>query len=273
RRDIAKKFQLLFLVRDALENTLIRIENLEIDGCLETPINFFGIEDGSLLAPVEEIGRRKETGHGLDAAGDELYAIFGLGCAGRASRADHKRQVPTGRSARNANAIWVDVIILGMIADIADGAMNILDDFGDGKLWLRAVNHGEYGVAVLEERLVHFRAYEDRMRTPTAADDEDDAKSITLLLGSEYVHRQGKAGLAAINYVAGTQVGRNALGTDRDGRKQNDQVTEKKEVQLFAHDDPQNRKGAKAADDTFKVTSLNIACKGLRFCIRSDLLE
>ena len=78
------------------------------------------------------------------------------------------------RTARDAEVVRINVVILGAVADKANGAMYILDDFGNREPRLRTVDDGEDGVAAPEEGSVHFRTNGFRTRTPAAADDEDD---------------------------------------------------------------------------------------------------
>src|SRR5579884_1393998 len=175
RGNLAEKILHFLLVGDAVEKPFIAVEDLEIDRGFEAPVHVFAIEHVALFAPVEEVGRWKETPHGLDAARNPLHRIVGPGFALRAGRADHQRQMATSRGAADSEAVGIDVIILGVIADEADCTLNILDDLGNGKLRLRAVNDGEDGVAVLQERYVHSGANESWIGAPAAANDEDDA--------------------------------------------------------------------------------------------------
>ena len=77
--------------------------------------------------------------------------VLGILVAQVARGSLHQRQMPAGRAACHADAIGVDVIVLGMIADEPHRPVQVLDDFGNREPGLAAVDDGEDGVTALEK--------------------------------------------------------------------------------------------------------------------------
>ena len=113
----------------------------------------------------------------------------------------HQRQVPARRAAVDPDPIRVDAVVLGMMANEPDGPVHVLDDLGDGEPGLAAVDHGEDGVAAVDERSDEGRVDRLVRGEEAAADDEDDADALGVLLGREDVHRQGGAVLPPVDHV------------------------------------------------------------------------
>ena len=92
------------------------------------------------LAVVEEVGRREEAGDRLDPAGNTIDRVLGVRVARVARGSQHQRQVAARRGSRDTDAIGVDSVVLGMIADEPHRPVHVLDDLGDGVAGLAAVD-------------------------------------------------------------------------------------------------------------------------------------
>src|SRR5207244_4924279 len=103
------------------------------------------------LAIVHEVGGWKEAGDRLHAAGFAIDRVLGVRRSGLAGHADYQREMPAGRAAGDAQAIRRDVKARRIVPDKADGAIHVLDRFGDRVLGLAAVYDGEDGVSALEQ--------------------------------------------------------------------------------------------------------------------------
>ena len=103
-----------------------------------------------------------------------------------------------GAATCHAEMIGIDAIFFRVETTEPNGAVHVLDDFGDLKFWLRAMHDGENGVAAIEKRLVNGGADGVVGRKPAAAHDENDSKSIRLR-GLENIHRQGGAEFSSVD--------------------------------------------------------------------------
>ena len=114
----------------------------------------------------------------------------------------HQRQVSAGRAAADADPLRVDLVIRGVVADVAHGAVHVLQHFGNGELRLAAMHDGEHGVAALEQ-LLHKAEIDRLVRGEPAAADAEDHRRAVGLRRLEDVHRQRRAELAAVDHVLG----------------------------------------------------------------------
>src|SRR5580765_7320426 len=103
--------------------------------------------------------------------------------------------MPSSAAAGDAETIWVYAILGGVVANKANGAMNIGLDFGDGEFGLGAVNDGKNGVAVVQQGFEEERVDGFMRRNPPAADHQGDADAVGLLR-LEDIERQSGSGFA-----------------------------------------------------------------------------
>src|SRR5205809_3306228 len=108
------------------------------------------------------------------------------------------------RTADNADALRVDLVILGVEANETHRAVQVGDNLRDSVFRLTAVEHGEDRVTALYQVSVETRLNHIRAREKATADDQDDGRPIGVLRRREHVHGQGHAVFLAINHVTGT---------------------------------------------------------------------
>ena len=126
------------------------------------------------------------------------------GSPGLPGTAHHEGQMPARGAAGDAEAIGIDPVFLGVVLDEPHRAVHVVDDLGNGELRLAAVDDREDDVAAFQElgRAAGVEVLEHLLaRLELHGDANDHAPTVRLLLGSEDVHREGDAVLAAVDHV------------------------------------------------------------------------
>ena len=153
------------------------------------------------LAVVEEVGGREEAGDGLHPAGFPIHRVLGIRVPGVAGGPQHQREVAARRGTADPDPAGIDAVILAVVTDEPDGPIHVLDDLGDGEAGLAAVDHGEDRIAPIGQRSDEGRLDRLVRGDEAAADDQDHADPLGVLPGSEDVHGQSGAELAAVDHV------------------------------------------------------------------------
>src|SRR6478672_2875550 len=93
--------------------------------------------------------------------------------------------MPTGRTARDAEALGIDVEFRRAESNETDRAIHVLQNFRNGEFRLTSVHHGEDGIAALNQglhrRKGHLGVHQSMSRDPSAADDPDHSRAIWIL--------------------------------------------------------------------------------------------
>lgn len=87
-------------------------------------------------AVVQEIGRGKETGDGLDGA---AFAVGWVGCflvSRGALSGEGEGEMAAGTASGHAELIGVDRVMRGILPNEADRAMDVVGDLRDREFWL-----------------------------------------------------------------------------------------------------------------------------------------
>ncbi len=181
------------------------------------------------FAPVEVIGWGKEAGDGLDGAALAVNEVAGFGVTGAALDAEFEGEVSAGAGAENAEFIGMGSERGRVMADPADGAVDVLLDFRDLEFGLGAMDGGHDGVAPLEEGVVVFGVDGFARGEEAAADDEDQGAAVGFG-GLEQVEGEGGAELVAVDDVLGAAdgwgVGRERVGLGGEGWAEGNQEAE-----------------------------------------------
>src|SRR5262249_19726267 len=119
-------------------------------------------------------------------------------------------------------------VVLCVISNEPDRTVHILDDLGNGEPGLAAVDDRERGKSAVRQRPDERCVDCVVRRAKAAADDDDYANVLGLLLGREDIHRKRGPELAAVDHVLRALerwfVGADCCMIDRKGNRQaNDQ--------------------------------------------------
>src|SRR5437870_4465895 len=104
----------LLLEHDWHESARNRVQLVEVEGSLEVFQSVSAEHHFAFLPVVQEVGRREETSDRLHPAGRAVDGIFGLGIALVSRSPLHKGQMTACRKAGYADALRIDLVILGV---------------------------------------------------------------------------------------------------------------------------------------------------------------
>ena len=174
---------------------------MKVETALEVGQRAAAQSDLTGLAIVEEIGRRIETGDRLNAARHLVDGVRGLRIARVAGCPLHQREVPARRSARDADAVGVDLKVLGMIPDVADRPVHVLEDLRNRELGLAAMHDREDGVAAAQQLIDGPRIDRVVPRERGSMITQIIAAPLGMAPGVKMFDRQGRAIFAAVHHV------------------------------------------------------------------------
>ena len=101
---------------------------------------------------IEEIGWRKEAGHGLDCATLAIHGIRRFLRSRPAHGAHAQREMAAGASAGDAELVRIHAVFRGVAADESHRAMHVLQNLGNDELGLRAVDNREDNIPAIQIR-------------------------------------------------------------------------------------------------------------------------
>src|SRR5262249_7825044 len=125
----------------------------------------------------------------LHAAAGAVDQVLGLWVPVAPGATQHQRQMPAGRGPADADTVGVDLEIVGVRADVADGAGHVGHAPGNGVFRLAAVYHREHRVAALDKLRGEGRLDVVVVRNPAPADANHHRRAVALAVGHEGVHR------------------------------------------------------------------------------------
>ena len=135
------------------------------------------VEAVVLIDPADEVGRRVETGHGLDLAADATEAVGGLRVAGLAREREHQGEVAAGAAARHAHLVRREAVGAGVGAGDADRPLDVGHNLVDVEAGLGAMDDDKCRVAVFRPAAV---ADAGVVGVPATADELDDGGAVRL---------------------------------------------------------------------------------------------
>lgn len=153
-------------------------------------------------APIQEIGRRVKTRHGLHGAALAVQDVLGVRFTRPALRAHCQREMPTRTAAANAEFIRIDAPSTGVMPHESDGTMNILLNLRDDKSRLRSVHDRKHGVAALQQWREEAGSDVVVIGEEAAAHHPENRGAI-LLRRLEHIERERRPEFAAVDDVFG----------------------------------------------------------------------
>ena len=77
--------------------------------------------------------------------------VVGIGLAGAAAGGEHEAEVPAGAATGDTEAIGIDAVLVGVVADEAHGAIDVFDNLHDRRLGLREVGGRQHRVTAPQQ--------------------------------------------------------------------------------------------------------------------------
>ena len=124
-----------------------------------------GLPELSTSVTGKKIATARTSPSGLPVVSLPRVAIIRLKC-------------PPALAPMTPSLAGVDAVLIGVFADVPNGAGDVVVNLRDGRLGLGEVRHGEHRVAAPQERLAHHRLEVVGVRPPTAANHHHDAEAV-----------------------------------------------------------------------------------------------
>ena len=154
-------------------------------------------------AVIQKVGRGPQDGHRLQATGGPLDGILGIRLPQIARHRLQQRKVSPRRRPVDPDVIRINLVVLRVVADVADPAVQIFDHIGNGVPRLAPMKDPEdcispvgHGNDLRDPRLDLIEG-----RDPSPADYQDNPQPIGILARREDIHRQRGAERSAIDDV------------------------------------------------------------------------